>query len=180
MEQRGGPVSLFFQVYVGCGRDFPEWPHTKLSLSLSNARKWARVLPQHLGQPPALLRPLGVPSRGAVQRTQTHGAEAIQRVPCSTQAGEVAPTSPIRLQANPLGAGERDPVPVSGCPPPSLSQSREGADHGQLPKGCRAPCGESAVARSQLRLTLSVYVLSTFGHVTSVPTTSHEQSQVRA
>lgn len=129
---------------------------------------------------PALLRPLGVPSRGAVQRTQTHCAEAIQRVPRSTQAGEVAPTSPIRLQANSLGAGERDPVSASGCPPPLLSQSREGADHGQLPKDCRAPCGEGAVARSQLRLTLSVSVLSTFGHVTSVPSTSRQQSQVRA
>lgn len=185
MEQRGGPVSLFFQVYVGCGRGFPERPHANSSLCLSNARKWvrlaARVLLHHLDPPPALLRPLGVPSGGAVQWTQTHRAEALQRVPRSTQAGEVAWTAHQSVSRPiPWVASERAPVPASSWPPPLPSQSREGADHGQLPKDFRAPLGEDAVARSQLRLTLSACVLSTFGHVTSVPTTFHQQTQVRA
>ncbi|MEJ1285482.1 hypothetical protein NN561_016476 [Cricetulus griseus] len=90
VEQRGGPVSLFFQVFVGCARGFPERPHAKSSLCLSNTRKWAhlaaRVLLHHLDPLPALLRPLGIPGGGAVQRTQTHRSEALQRVPRFTQA----------------------------------------------------------------------------------------------
>lgn len=69
-------------------------------VSLS-AGGWARRRAQVLLCPPAGPHayprcppaPPGVPSGGAVQRAQTHGAEALQRVPRAAQAGEAAPTS---------------------------------------------------------------------------------------
>lgn len=144
VEQRGGPVSLFFQVFVGCARGFPERPHAKSSLCLSNTRKWAhlaaRVLLHHLDPLPALLRPLGIPGGGAVQRTQTHRSEALQRVPRFTQAGEPARTThPAGSRPVPWVAGERALVPASGWPPSFLSQPWEGADHRQLLKGLQGP-----------------------------------------
>lgn len=162
----GGPVSLFFQVCVGCGRGLPERRQAKWALCVSKTRKWARlaarVLVHLLDPPPALLRPPGVPSGGAIQWTQTHRAKALQRVPRSAQAGEAARTThrPGSSQA-------------PGWQAKALwSQPREDADRGRLPQGCRAPRGEDAVARSQLRLTLSECVLSTLGLVISVPATS--------
>lgn len=63
--------------------------------------------------------PLGVPSGGAVQWTQTHSAKAIQRVPRSTQAGEATQTTHRSgSRPGPWVSGERALVLAFRWPPP--------------------------------------------------------------
>lgn len=75
--------------------------------------------------PPARPRPPGVPSGGAVPRAQTHGAEALQRIPSAAQAGEAAPTD--------------RPWP-SSCPAPGGRQTSCGP-HLCHPRYCPSPWG---------------------------------------
>lgn len=56
-----------------------------------------------LTHPPARSRPAGVPSGSAVPWAQTHRAEALQRVPRATQAGEAVP--PTHRPCPTLGGG---------------------------------------------------------------------------